>query len=225
MPASGPAARPAAKPAGSTPAGAPGAPPAAGCVNCSVTRPAKSARAFVPFTRRSRPPSGPARSRPGWTRARRRRSCKAWTPGPGSLTPPSTRCLAASRSSTCAASWSPSGRCPTAMSRWPGWNAGSPQRSTAAATPASSTCCTTTPSGTCCAACAGGPGTPAPPTTSWSASAGTSRPRPACWTGSPPATSPWPPAGKTTWTPGSPAITPPAPARPGTSSAGRRSRS
>jgi hypothetical protein len=32
----------------------------------------------------------------------------------------------ARRSSTCAASCSPSGRCRRAMSRWPGWNAGPP---------------------------------------------------------------------------------------------------
>jgi len=45
----------------------------------------------------------------------------------------------------------------------------------AAATPASSTCCTTTPSGTCCAACVGAAEAPTPPTTSWSASASTSK--------------------------------------------------
>ncbi len=41
----------------------------------------------------------------------------------------STGCPPASRSSICAASWSPSGRWRRVMSRWPGWSDGSPRPS------------------------------------------------------------------------------------------------
>jgi hypothetical protein len=44
-------------------------PPTGDCVNCSATRPPRSARASAPSTRISRAPNGPALSQPGWTRA------------------------------------------------------------------------------------------------------------------------------------------------------------
>ena len=94
----------------------------------------------------------------GWLgKQHRRGSCANSAPASGrSPTPPSTNCPTASRSGTCARSWSPPGRCRPAMSSWPGWRPGSPGPSPNAPTPASASCCTATPSGTSCAGSAAG---------------------------------------------------------------------
>ena len=83
----------------------------------------------------------------------------------------------ARRSSTCAASWSRSARCRPAMSRWSGWNAGSPPPSPNATTPTSNNCCTATRSGICCAGSAAGSTARPPPTTKPSSCDSTSRPQ------------------------------------------------
>ena len=150
--APGPAARPAAKPAGSTPGR---------CARCATGRqlhellgdgPAKSARAFAPSTRRSRAPSGPApcglagqeHGSADLAGARRRRAAAH---------PRRPRRAARRQAARAPAqrSWSPSGRCPAAMSRWPGWKPGSPGPPPGALIPVSAPAAPATPSGTCCA--------------------------------------------------------------------------
>ena len=114
------------RPGGSTPAGAPAAPRRSGCVTCSASQTGEHPpRTAGPLPGPRRPLNGPTRVEAGSTRAPPRRSCGTW-PGSSLTHGLSTSSPPASRSSTCAASWSPSGRCRRAMSRWPGWNGGSP---------------------------------------------------------------------------------------------------
>ena len=82
--------------------------------------------------------------------------------------------------------------CPPATSTWPASNGGSPTRSATTRRPS---CCTATPSGTCCAGSARATQTASPPGRQPTPGP-TSTPRSPCWTGWPPAISPWPPLGQ-----------------------------
>ena len=111
-------------------------------------------------------PGRPATVLPGWARApsrgparaRRRRAA----PHPRALDELPRQAAA----STCARPGRHRRHCRPAMSRWPGWNAGSPRPSPDVPAPASASCCTGTPSGTSCAGSAAGWPRSTPPTAS-----------------------------------------------------------